>query len=36
MNWKLKTWREFIKTNFHVQDISYDVYCKSKRSSPKC
>ena len=24
---KLKTWKECIKTNFHGQGISYDMYC---------
>ena len=24
---KFKTWKEHIKTNFHGQDIPYDMYC---------
>ena len=24
---KLKTWKERIKTNFHGQDVPYDMYC---------
>ena len=24
---KLKTWKECIKTNFHCQDIPYDMQC---------
>ena len=24
---KLKTWKERIKTNFHGQDVAYDMYC---------
>ena len=24
---KLKTWKERIKTNFHGQDVVYDMYC---------
>ena len=27
VNGKLKTWKEHIKTNFHGQDIPYDMYC---------
>ena len=26
---KLKTWKERIKTNFHGQDVSYDMYCNA-------
>ena len=26
---KLKTWKERIKTNFHGQDIPYDMYCNA-------
>ena len=26
---KLKTWKECIKTNFHSQDVSYDMYCNA-------
>ena len=26
---KLKTWKESIKTNFHGQDVPYEVYCNA-------
>ena len=26
---QLKTWKERIKTNFHGQDVSYDMYCNA-------
>ena len=26
---KLKTWKEHIKTNFHGQDVTYDMYCNA-------
>ena len=26
---KLKTWKECIKTNFHGQDVPYDMYCNA-------
>ena len=26
---KLKTWKERIKTNFHCQDVPYDMYCNA-------
>ena len=26
---KLKTWKEYIKTNFHGQDVSYDMHCNA-------
>ena len=26
---KLKTWKERIKTNFHSQDVLYDIYCNA-------
>ena len=26
---KLKTWKERIKTNFHSQDVPYDMYCNA-------
>ena len=26
---KLKTWKERIKTNFHGQDVLYDMYCNA-------
>ena len=26
---KLKKWKECIKTNFHGQDVSYNIYCKA-------
>ena len=29
VNGKLKTWKERIKTNFHGQDVPYDMYCNS-------
>ena len=29
MHGKLKTWKECIKTNFHGQDVSYDMFCKA-------
>ena len=25
----LKTWKERMKTNFHDQDVSYDMYCNA-------
>ena len=25
---KLKMWKEHIKSNFHVQDVLYDLYCR--------
>ena len=25
----MKTWKECIKTNFHVQDILYDMHCNA-------
>ena len=27
VNGKLKTWKEHIKTNFHGQDVPYNMYC---------
>ena len=27
---KLKTWKKCIKTNFHGQDVPYDIYCNAK------
>ena len=27
VNGKLKTWKERIKTNFHGQDVPYDMHC---------
>ena len=27
VNGKLKMWKECIKTNFHGQDVPYDMYC---------
>ena len=27
---KLKTWKERIKTNFHGQDVPYDIYCNAR------
>ena len=30
MHGKLKTWKDHIKTNFHGQDVPYDVYCNTK------
>ena len=27
---KFKTWKERIKTNFHGQDVPYDMYCNAK------
>ena len=29
MHGKLKTWKERIKTNFHGQDVPYDMYCNA-------
>ena len=29
VNGKLKTWKERIKTNFHGQDVPYDIYCNA-------
>ena len=29
VNGKLKTWKECIKTNFHGQDVPYDMYCNA-------
>ena len=26
---KLKTWKERMKTNFHGQDVPYDMYCNA-------
>ena len=26
---KLKTWKESIKTNFHGQEVPYDMYCST-------
>ena len=26
---KLKTWKERINTNFHGQDVLYDMYCNA-------
>ena len=26
---KLKTWKDCIKTNFHGQEVPYDVYCNT-------
>ena len=26
---KLKTWNESIKSNFHGQDVPYDMYCNA-------
>ena len=26
---ELKTWKERIKTNFHGQDVSYNIYCNA-------
>ena len=26
---KLKTWKDCVKTNFHGQDITYDMYCNA-------
>ena len=26
---KLKTWKERIKTNFHGQDVPYNIYCNA-------
>ena len=26
---KLKMWKECIKTNFHCQDVPYDIYCNA-------
>ena len=28
-NGKLKMWKERIKTNFHGQDVPYDMYCNA-------
>ena len=27
MHGKLKTWKDHIKTNFHGQDVPYNMYC---------
>ena len=27
---KLKTWKDCIKTNFHSQEVLYDVYCNAR------
>ena len=29
VNGKLKTWKERIKTNFHGQDVSYNMHCNA-------
>ena len=29
VNGKLKTWKERIKTNFHGQDVPYDMHCNA-------
>ena len=29
INGKLKTWKERIKTNFHGQDVPYNIYCNA-------
>ena len=29
MHGKLKMWKEHIKTNFHSQDVPYDMYCNA-------
>ena len=29
VNGKLKMWKERIKTNFHGQDVPYDMYCNA-------
>ena len=29
VNGKLKTWKERIKTNFHGQDVPYNMYCNA-------
>ena len=29
MHGKLKTWKNRIKTNFHGQDVPYDMYCNA-------
>ena len=29
VNGKLKMWKECIKTNFHGQDVPYDMYCNA-------
>ena len=29
VNGKLKMWKEHIKTNFHGQDVPYDIYCNA-------
>ena len=29
MHGKLKSWKERIKTNFHGQDVPYDMYCNA-------
>ena len=28
-NAKLKTWKEHIKTNFHSQDVPYNMHCNA-------
>ena len=30
VNEKLKTWKECIKTNFHGQDIPYNMHCNAR------
>ena len=30
MHGLLKTWKEHIETNFHGQDVPYDMYCNAK------
>ena len=30
VNGKLKTWKERIKTNFHGQDVLYNMHCNAK------
>ena len=30
MHGELKMWKERIKTNFHGQDVPYDIYCNAK------
>ena len=29
VNGKLKTWKEHIKTNFHGQDVPYNMHCNA-------
>ena len=29
MHGNLETWRDGIKTNFHGQDVPYDMYCNA-------